>query len=89
MILKILSAEVCGPTSLDLRFNDGSGRRVNLLPLLEGPMFVRLRDPSSFARVRLNPVTGTIEWPNGADLAPEALRELPDERSRDRSASSS
>ena len=88
MILKILSAEVSGPTSLDLRFNDGSERRVNLRPLLEGPMFVRLREPASFSSVRLNPITGTVEWPNGADLAPEALRDLPDERDREQRAGS-
>ena len=80
MILRILSAEVSGPNSLTLSFNDGSERRVNLLPLLEGPMFVGLREPASFSLVRLNRVTGTVEWPNGADLAPEALHDLPQER---------
>ena len=80
MILKILALGICGPTSLDLRFNDGSSRRVEVLPLLSGPMFVGLRRPDAFAQVKLNPVTGTVEWPNGADLAPEALRGLPDER---------
>ena len=34
-----------------------------------------LRDPEFFARVSVNPETGTIEWPNGADLAPEFLLE--------------
>jgi len=32
-----------------------------------------LRDPDLFGKVRVNPETGTIEWPNGADLAPDAL----------------
>ena len=86
MILKILAVEVCGPTSLDLRFNDGSSRRVDVLSLLTGPMFIGLRNPEEFRRVVLNPVTGTIEWPNGADLAPEALRALPDESLRRRAA---
>jgi len=79
MILKILMAEVCGPTMLRVVFNDGTTRRVNLRPILTGPMFVPLRDPAFFSRVVLNAVTGTVEWPNGADLAPEALRGLPDE----------
>lgn len=84
MILRILAIEVCGPTSLDVTFNDESSRRVNLLPLLEGPMFERLRSPEHFALVRVNPVTGTVEWPNGADLAPEALHDLADERGTSR-----
>lgn len=83
MILKIVTAEVCGPTSLKVVFNDGASRRVNLQPILTGPMFIALRDPESFACVELNPMTGTVEWPNGADLAPEALRELPDESGAD------
>ena len=79
MILRVVSAEVCGPHLLRVGFNDGSARRVDVLPLLCGPVFIALRDPDFFARISLNPLTGTVEWPNGADLAPEALRELPDE----------
>ena len=79
MILRILEAEVCGPHSLHLVFNDGTRKRVNVLPLLEGPIFEPLRDPAYFARVTLDPVSGTVVWPNGADFAPEALYELPEE----------
>jgi hypothetical protein len=78
MILRIMSAEVCGPSSLRVVFNDGSTRQVDLRPFLDGPVFSPLQDPEFFRRVTLNPVTGTVEWPNGADLAPEALRELPE-----------
>lgn len=62
------------------RFNDGASRRVNLLPELEGPVFEPLRDPEYFSRVVLDPVAGTVVWPNGADFAPEFLRELPEEK---------
>jgi hypothetical protein len=41
-------------------------------------VFQPLLDPAEFARVRLEPECGTIVWPNGADLAPEALAALPD-----------
>ena len=37
--------------------------------------FDPLRNPRVFAQVRVNHETGTIEWPSGADLAPEFLRE--------------
>lgn len=76
MILHVLEAKLAGPTSLDVRFNDGNRFVVDLLPLLTGPMFETLRDADEFARFSLDPVCKTIVWPNGADLAPEAIRDL-------------
>lgn len=75
-ILRILEARVAGPHSLSLRFNDGTAKTVNLEPLLEGAIFARLQDPEYFRRVALDPVCGTVVWPNGADFAPEARHEL-------------
>ena len=77
MVLHIIDAEVCGRYSLDVRFNDGTRKKVDLTPLLTGPVFRPLRDPFYFARVVVDPRTGTVVWPNGADLAPEALYDLP------------
>lgn len=79
MILHIVEASVCGPYSLELIFNDSTRKRVNVLPLLDGPIFEPLRDPVYFARVVVDPVLGTVVWPNEADFAPEALYELPAE----------
>jgi len=73
---RVVKAEVAGPHSLDLTFGDGKRKQVDLLPLLEGPIFQSLRDPVFFARVVLDPVAGTVVWPNGADIAPEPLYEL-------------
>ncbi len=72
----VLEAEVCGPHSLRLTFSDGTHKRVNVLPLLEGPVFEPLHDPAYFARVVVDPIGGTVVWPNDADLAPETLYEL-------------
>ena len=77
---RVVKAEAAGPHSLNVRFKDGTRKQVNLLPLLEGPVFEPLRDPVYFARVMLDPVAGTVVWPNGADIAPEALYALPPER---------
>jgi hypothetical protein len=77
MILHIVEVEVCGPHSLSMLFNDGVRKRVDLTPLLNGPVFEPLKDPAYSARVTLDPVAGTVVWPNGADLAPEALCDLP------------
>lgn len=79
MTLRIDEAEVCGKHSLRLDFNDGTQKRVNLLPLLEGPDLQPIRNPSYFRRVVLDRVAGTVVWPDGADLPPQALYELPDE----------
>jgi hypothetical protein len=76
MILRIVQAKVCGPHLLWLAFNDGAQKTVDLKPLLGGPVFEPLSDPSYFSQVQLDPVCGTIVWPNGADFAPEALHEL-------------
>ncbi len=76
MILRIREASVCGPSSLRLAFNDGTTRQVDVRPLLDGPIFEPLRDPSYFSRMTLDAISGTVVWPNGADFAPEALHEL-------------
>ena len=76
MLLQVVHAQVCGPYSLQLLFNDNTRKRVNVLPLLTGPIFQPLRDPAYFARVVVDPVGGTVVWPNEADFAPEALYEL-------------
>lgn len=78
-ICRIHSVEVCGPHSLRLVFDDEVSKRVDVTPLLRGPVFLPLLDPEEFGRVLLDPVAGTVVWPNGADLAPEALYGLPDE----------
>lgn len=76
-ILHILEAHVCGPHSLDVLFDDGTRKRVDLTPLLTGPVFAPLKDPGYFARVIVDPQCRTVVWPNGADLAPEAIYALP------------
>jgi hypothetical protein len=78
MILHIIEVKVCGEYSLDVQFSNGMHKTVDLSPLLTGPMFEPLKDPSYFARVVVDPHAGTVVWPNGADLAPEALYDLPD-----------
>lgn len=56
-----------------LRFEDGTEGEIDLAGELSGEVFEPLRDRTVFAGFAVNPDTGTIEWPNGADLAPEFL----------------
>jgi hypothetical protein len=58
-----------------LRFEDGTEGEVDLRGELWGEMFEQLLDVELFRRVSVNRDTGTIEWPNGADFAPEFLAE--------------
>ena len=42
---------------------------------LWGEVFEPLRDPEFFLQASVNAETGTVEWPNGADVAPGFLHE--------------
>ena len=75
-ILRVTDAKWVGGHRLSLHFNDDSAKVVDLWPLLKGPVFEPLRDEAYFAQGLLDPVCGTVVWPNGADLAPEALKAL-------------
>ena len=57
---------------LQVRFDDGLQGIVSLEDELYGPVFEPLRDPKFFAQVSIDEY-GAICWPNGADLAPDAL----------------
>lgn len=83
MILHVVEATVRGPHVLDVQFNDGVRKTVDLTPLLTGSVFRPLKDPRYFARVVVDAEAGTVVWPNGADLAPEALYDLPSIGDRD------
>jgi len=61
---------------LRLEFNDGKVKSLDLKDELYGEIFDPLRDLEFFRKVFVNPATGTIEWPNGADFAPEFLYEI-------------
>ncbi len=59
-----------------LAFDDGSSGQVDLLEHLKGPIFQPLKDKKIFSQLRLDPELETIVWPNGADLAPEFLKNI-------------
>ncbi len=57
---------------LRVEFDDGTNGIVALEQRLFGPVFEPLRDPALFAQARVDEF-GAVCWPNGADLAPDAL----------------
>jgi hypothetical protein len=58
--------------TLHVLFDDGRSGEVDLSARLFGPVFEPLRDQLLFAQVRVDEY-GAVCWPNGADLAPDAL----------------
>jgi hypothetical protein len=58
-----------------LHFTDGLVQDVNLGPVFQrGGVFSAIRDDRSvFEQVRVNPESGTVEWPGEIDLDPDVL----------------
>jgi hypothetical protein len=79
-IPRVVAARVCGPFSVFVVFDDGASKQVNLRRFLKGPVFAPFRTPKGFARLRIDHEAGTIVWLDQADIAPETLYLLPDER---------
>jgi hypothetical protein len=75
MIIHIVKVSVVHPYFLEILFDDGMGKRVNLLRELYGPIFEPLRDPAFFALAFVDENSRTVSWPNGADFAPDFLYE--------------
>jgi uncharacterized protein DUF2442 len=58
--------------TLEIEFTDGVQGTVDVSQRLFGPMFEPLRDRALFQQVKVDEF-GAVFWPNGADLAPDAL----------------
>lgn len=72
---QLIAVRPTGGFRLWLRFSDGLEGEVDLCADLNGPVFEPLRNPVEFLRLRLDSELHTLVWPNGADFAPEFLRE--------------
>jgi len=73
-MLRIIDVDYIKDYTLRLKFSDGVTKEVDLKPYLTGEVFGELLDMGKFVQYGLTPVT--IEWANGADLAPEFLYEV-------------
>jgi len=69
---KIISVCPLDGYCLEVVFEDGIKGVVALHDRLFGPVFEPLRDASKFRQVFIDDF-GAIAWPNGADLAPDAI----------------
>lgn len=71
---RLISVRPVAPYTLRLGFADGVEGSVDLTGDLWGELFEPLKDPKYFAQVRIDQ-DGAPAWPNGLDLAPDALYE--------------
>ena len=72
--VRIHAVEVLREHVLRLTFSDGSVRDVDVAALLHGPVFAPMRaSAEEFRRVFVDAESGTVAWPNGADICPDVL----------------
>ena len=53
------------------RFDDGTEKCIDISQWFKGPVFAPLKDLKLFKKLFVE--AGTLAWPNGVDIAPEAL----------------
>ena len=71
-LVKVVSAEYVRGYQLRLRFTDGAEKVIDFSRWLTGEVFRPLTNKKQFKRFFI--AGGTVCWPNGADIAPETLR---------------
>ena len=76
MFLHVTDVTYLKEYQLRLSFDNGDIKDVDLEGELYGEVFEPLKEVEYFKQVKVNPETNTIEWPNGADFAPEYLYEI-------------
>jgi hypothetical protein len=73
-VVSITGVRVLSRYVLELTFDTGEIRVIDVEPLLWGKLFTPIvADYALFRAVRADEVSGTIVWPNGADLSPSTL----------------
>lgn len=72
----VTSVKYLGGFVLELEFDDGSIKKVDLKNYLDGEIFEPLKDQNYFKTVTVNSELDTIVWENGADFSPEFLYEI-------------
>lgn len=76
MFLHIDNVEYIEAYKLRLTFSNHDTQEIDLAEELYGEIFEPLKEVEYFKQAFLNLETNTVEWPNGADFAPEFLYSL-------------
>ena len=76
MLADVIEVQHLEGYTIRVVFEDGLHGVIDLRDCAhDGGIFAPLEDVDFFAKCQVNRKTGTIDWPNGADLAPEFLYE--------------
>jgi hypothetical protein len=73
VLAKVTEVGAVGLYRLRVRFSDGMEKEIDLEPVLNGEIFVELRDKALFDRVSVDHEVGAVCWPNGANFDPIML----------------
>lgn len=72
-MIRVIDVDYIKDYVLEMTFSDGARKRMDFKPMLQGEVFGELIDREKFVQYALT--RNTIEWANGADIAPEYLYE--------------
>lgn len=70
---KVVDAEAREDYRLWVRFEDGTEGEVDLRDLVGKGVFESWQDPREFRKVRVDPETHNVAWPDGVELCPDSL----------------
>jgi hypothetical protein len=76
-IHRVVGFEIVGAYRLKVDFSDATSQTIDFEPVLAGELYGPLRDLALFEQVRVDPLVGTLVWPNGADFDPATLHDWP------------
>jgi len=74
IFLEVEETQYLGDFKILIKFNNGINKVVDLENELNGDVFEPLKNPAEFKNFKIS--FNTIEWPNGADFAPEFLYQI-------------
>jgi hypothetical protein len=73
-IIDVTDVRVLSRYVVEITFENGEVKVLDLEPFLDGPVFEPLKaDYGLFKQARVDSEAGTVMWPNGADISPRTL----------------
>ncbi|MSP38926.1 MAG: DUF2442 domain-containing protein [Deltaproteobacteria bacterium] len=77
---QVVGARYVSGFVVSTRFDDGTEKHIDVSQWFKGPVFEPLKDLKLFKKFFVE--AGTLAWPNGVDIAPEALYAAKDSKKR-------